>query len=110
MDRQAEACPTRYSLVTRRPSPPAPLPEGEGRKKCRVKGHPASGSVERDGHGLQLGVVVEGLLAQLAADAGHLEAAEGGGGVEDVVAVDPDGAGPEAVGDRVGLADVAGPD
>ena len=63
-----------------------------------------------DGHRLELGVVVERLLAQLAADAARLEAAERGGGVEDVVAVDPDGPGADAVGDRVGLADVAGPD
>ncbi len=56
------------------------------------------------------GVVVEGGFAEFAADAGHLVTAEGGGGVEDVVAVDPDGAGAEFVGDLVGFGDVFGPD
>jgi len=38
-----------------------------------------------------------------------LVAAEGGCGVEDVVAIDPDGAGADAVGDGVGFGDVFGP-
>ena len=51
--------------------------------------------------------MLQGVLAELAALAGHLVTAERGGGVEDVVAVDPDGAGAEAVGQAVGLGDVA---
>jgi hypothetical protein len=62
------------------------------------------------GHGLDLGVGLEDLVAHLAAPAGLLVAAERQGGVEDVVAVDPDGPGPELLGQGVGLGDVLGPD
>src|SRR5262245_17517856 len=54
--------------------------------------------------------MLQGVLAQFAAVSAHLVAAEGGGGIEDIVAVDPDGAGAQAVGDAVRLGDVAGPD
>src|SRR6266508_2442174 len=67
-------------------------------------------SSQRDRHGLHLGVAVERLLAQLAAEAAPLEPAERSGGVEDIVAVDPEGPRADAVGDGVRLADVAGPD
>ncbi len=67
-------------------------------------------SAHGNGDGFDFGVVAEGVFAEFAADAGHFEAAEGGGGVEDVVAVDPDGAGFEFGGDAVGLGDVFGPD
>src|SRR5215471_14876064 len=60
--------------------------------------------------GLDLGVGLQGLVAHLSSPAGLLVAAEGQRGVEDVVAIDPDGAGPEALGHRVGLGDVSGPD
>jgi hypothetical protein len=66
--------------------------------------------LHRHRHRLDLGVIPQRVFAQFAADAGHLEAAEGGGGVEDVVAVDPDRAGLELGGEAVGLADVARPD
>src|SRR4051794_39326342 len=52
-------------------------------------------SLHRDGDRLDLGIVPQRVFAQFAPDAAHLEAAEGGGGVEDVVAVDPDRAGLE---------------
>src|SRR5208337_429734 len=67
-------------------------------------------SSKRDRYGLELGVAVERLLAQFAAEAAPLEPAEGGGGVEDVIAVDPEGPRADAIGDGVRLADVAGPD
>jgi hypothetical protein len=51
-------------------------------------------------------VIVERLLAKTAA----LEPAERGGGIEDVVAVDPHGSRTHAIGDGVGLADVSRPD
>ena len=56
-----------------------------------------------DRHGLVLGVVLQPFFAQLAAHARHLEAAERSGGVEHVVAVDPHGAGPQLIGQRVAL-------
>jgi hypothetical protein len=62
------------------------------------------------GDRLDLGVGLENLVAHLAAPAGLLVPAERQGGVEDVVAVDPDGAGPELLGQRVRLRDVLGPD
>ena len=67
-------------------------------------------NLHRHGHRLHLRVISQGIFAQFPADAGHLEAAERGGGVEDVVAVDPDRAGPQFGGQAVGLADVARPD
>src|SRR5205807_770941 len=60
-------------------------------------------------HRLDLGVVRQGIFAQFAADAAHLEAAKRGGRVEDVVAVDPHRPRPQAVGQPVGLLDVARP-
>ena len=71
---------------------------------------PRPPSIECYRHRLELGVVVQRLLAQLAADAARFEPAERRGRVEDVVAVDPDRAGADALGDGVGLLDVAGPD
>src|ERR1700733_7202508 len=65
---------------------------------------------ELRGDGLDLGVVVQHLVAHLAAPAGLLVAAERQRRVEHVVAVDPDRAGPELLGQRVGLGDVPGPD
>jgi hypothetical protein len=59
---------------------------------------------------LDLGVVGEGVLAALATKTGLLEATEGHLGVELVVAVDPDGAGLELVGDGDGAGDVLGED
>src|SRR3984893_5173794 len=67
-------------------------------------------SSEFDGDGFYFGVVGEAVFAEFAADAGLLEAAERGGGVEDVIAIHPDGAGADAVGDGVGFGDVLGPD
>src|ERR1700728_4443802 len=61
-------------------------------------------------YGLDLGVVVQDLVAHLTAPAGLLVAAERQRGVEHVVAVDPDRAGPQLLGQRVCLGDVAGPD
>src|SRR5437016_6002060 len=72
--------------------------------------HELTSGVKRHGHRLVLEVIIKCLLAQLAADAAGLEAAERRRGVEDVVAVHPDRAGANAVGDGVGLADVARPD
>ena len=42
-------------------------------------------------HGLDLGVVLEGVRAELAADTGLLESSEGNLVLDQVVAVDPDG-------------------
>src|SRR3954468_18875631 len=64
----------------------------------------------RHSDGFYFGVVAQGVFAEFAADAAHFEAAERGGGVEDVVAVDPDGASAELGGEAVGFGDVAGPD
>src|ERR1700722_3521818 len=66
--------------------------------------------LEGGADGFYFGVVFEGFVAHFAAPAGLLVAAERKSGVEDVVAVDPDGAGAELVGDLVGFLDVARPD
>src|ERR1035441_8564056 len=66
--------------------------------------------LQQGGDGLDLGVAVEYLVAHLAAPAGLLVSAERQGRIEHVVAVDPDGAGPELLGQRVGLGDIPGPD
>ena len=62
------------------------------------------------GNGFDFGVGLKGLVTHLAAPAGLLVAAERQCRVEHVVAVDPDGAGSELLGQGVGLGDVAGPD
>ena len=59
---------------------------------------------------LGLGVLQIALLAELAADAGLLVAAEGVPGVEEVVVVDPDRAGAQALGHPHGAGRVAAPD
>src|SRR4051812_29406433 len=58
----------------------------------------------RHRHRLDLRVVPQGVFAQLATDAGHLETAERRGCVEDVVAVDPHRAGLQLRRHAVGLA------
>lgn len=68
------------------------------------------GAASADGDGLALGVVGKGSLTKLAADTRLLEATEGQGGVEPVVAVDPDGTSLEGVGDADGGVDVLGVD
>src|SRR6185437_5753845 len=62
------------------------------------------------GDGLDFGVGMERLMAHLAAPAGLLVSAERQCRVEHVVAVDPDGPGPELLGQSVGLGDVLSPD
>src|SRR5262245_10604829 len=64
-------------------------------RKKRRRFRPRQVDVNR----LHFRVVLQGILPQLAADAGHLEAAEGRRGIDDVVAVDPDLAGAEAAWD-----------
>src|SRR5262245_26805521 len=77
--------------------------------------HSASAAARRrrprqfDGYGLDLGVVLQGGLAVLPAVTGHLEAPEGRRGIDDVVAVHPDGARLDGPGERVGLVDVLRP-
>lgn len=58
-------------------------------------------------HGLDVAVVGQRVLSELASDAGLLEAAEGDLRVERVVAVDPDGAGLELVPNGEGTRNVA---
>src|SRR6476659_49487 len=67
-------------------------------------------TLEGDGDGFGFGVGFEAFFAEFAAHAGHFVAAEGGGGVEDVVAVNPNCAGAELGSEGVGFGDVAGPD
>src|SRR5579864_6591278 len=62
------------------------------------------------GDRLDFGVGMEGLVAHLAAPAGLLVPAERQCRVEHVVAVDPDGAGPELLSQGMRLGDVPGPD
>jgi hypothetical protein len=67
-------------------------------------------ALQQRGNRLDLGVVVQDFVAHLAAPARLLVAAERKRGIEDVVAVDPDCAGPELLGEGVRLGDVPGPD
>src|ERR1019366_6674319 len=66
-------------------------------------------SSERDGDGFDFGVVVEDFFAHFAAPTGLLVSAERQRGVEDVVAVDPHGAGAQAARHLVGKAEVLRP-
>src|SRR5580692_5735990 len=59
---------------------------------------------------LELGVGVQSLVAHFTAPAGLLVTAERQRRVEHVVTVDPDGASPELLGQRVRLGDIPGPD
>lgn len=61
-------------------------------------------------NGLGLQIVVQTILAEFAANAGVLVAAEGCLWQDGIVAVDPDGAGVDAVGVLHGLVDVVGND
>ena len=62
------------------------------------------------GDGLDLGVVLQPVGAELAAAAGLLVPAERGHRAEDIVTVDPHGAGPEGVRQVGGLLDILGED
>src|ERR1700679_2608696 len=84
-----------------RASPPAALTRSAGRDTRPALGNSGKNKSHRNGDGLDLGVVAKGVFTQFASDAGHLESAEGGGSVEDVVAVDPDRAGPQLGGHAV---------
>ena len=68
----------------------------------------SSFSVDFDGHILDLGVFMQSILAELATESGLLEAAEGRLIEDGLVAIDPDRAGVERVGDFDCLVDVAG--
>lgn len=61
-------------------------------------------------HRLDLGVVLQGVGAQLTAKTGGLETTEGSLVRDQVVAVDPDGTGLQGVGDTDGGVDVLGVD
>lgn len=61
-------------------------------------------------HGLNLGVVLQGVRAELTADTGLLEATEGSLVGDHVVTVNPDGTGLESVGHADGGVDVLGVD
>src|SRR5882757_8992097 len=63
-----------------------------------------------DPHRLDVEILLDVLLAGLAAVAAHLVAAERHRGVHRLIAVDPDRACAKRLGDAVRLADVAGPD
>lgn len=66
------------------------------------------GASESDANRLDLCVVAEGILAQLATNTGLLEATEGHLVAEHVVVVDPDGAGLQGVGNTDGGVEVGG--
>src|SRR6202789_1615430 len=82
-----------------------------GRRPARRGGTPAGPTplLQLRGDRLDLGVCLESLVAHLAAPAGLLVAAKRQRGVEDVVAVDPDRARPQLLGQGVRLGDVLGP-
>src|SRR5271154_541832 len=69
-----------------------------------------SGASEHHHNGLRLRVCVENLVAPLAPPAGLLVSTEGKRSVENVEAVDPDGASLDLLREGVGLGYVLGPD
>jgi hypothetical protein len=80
----------------------------DGKARVQPTRLAASGSdTHADRFGLK--IVLEDLAAHLAAPARLLVAAEGQRRVEDVVAIDPDRAGSQLIGDTVSTLDVAGP-
>src|SRR2546429_9070546 len=58
---------------------------------------------------LDFGILLQPVFPEFPADAGLLESPERRGGVENVIAVHPDGARANRVGDRVRLADIPRP-
>ena len=70
-------------------------------RRVALQGHP---------DGLHVGILLDRIGAEVAAEAALLISSEGAGRVEGVVAVDPDGAGFDLGGDAVGELDVARPD
>src|SRR5579871_341458 len=83
------------------PSVPSPRPV-----RCCTRW----GCLKADAHRLGLGVLMDDVLAHLPAPSRLLVAAEGQRGVEDVVCVDPHGAGLELRDETVCLGQVVGPD
>src|SRR5215475_15171554 len=79
----------------------------EGRASARIPGRYLRVHVHP--HALHLRVLAHRLEAHLAAVAGTADAAERRAGVDALVAVDPDHAGLDGLGDAVGALDVAGP-
>src|ERR1035437_5297139 len=69
-----------------------------GGRRCGSGPRHLATDLQQGGDGLELGVGIERFVAHLAAPAGLLVAAEWQCRVEHVVAVDPDGAGPELLG------------
>src|SRR5439155_18044348 len=60
-------------------------------------------------HRLHLRIKFQGIFTELAALTAHFVAAERSGRVKDVIAVDPNGAGPQTVGQAMGLGNVPRP-
>src|SRR5580693_10004223 len=81
-----------------------------GRRTCWSGARATATDLQLRRDGLDFGVVVEDFVAHLPAPAGLLVPAERQRRVEYVVTVDPDCAGPELLGEGVGLGDVLGPD
>src|SRR5215469_1393289 len=81
-----------------------------GEHRAQGASYGETDELQTDDDRLDLGVVLQDFVSHLAAPARLLVATERERRVEDVVAVDPDGSGAQLRGDRVGLADVAGPD
>src|SRR5579864_5379559 len=69
----------------------------------------ATPSRNRGANSLDLGVLLEDFVAHLAAPAGLFVSAEGQGGVEHIVAIDPYGSGAEQAREPVSFLDVASP-
>src|SRR5579864_3848836 len=71
---ECEGLSSRFSIPKKQLGPPGGRPTGP--ELCLSRG----ASIHGNGHGLELGVIVERLLAELSADAAVLEPAEGRGG------------------------------
>src|SRR6267143_1116757 len=73
---------------------------------CLLRGVPLR---NRNANGLDLGVLLEDFVAHLATPTGLFVSAERQCGVENVVAIDPNGAGAQKARDLMGFLDVASP-
>src|SRR5207245_6326486 len=79
------------------------------RRECAVP-YRGTRRSQADPHRFRLGVVVEGLAAEISSEPGKLVAPEGRRGIVEVVSIDPHRAGLDRPGDAVRLLDVLRPD
>jgi hypothetical protein len=70
---------------------------------------PPKSELEFHANGFGLGVQLKHVVSHLAAPSGFLVSAERQRGIENIIAIDPNRAGPQLRGEGVGLGDIIGP-